>query len=114
MSWTRWMALVGLSLILPGSAIAQPGDDPTSVPRTLWGTPDLQGVWDFRTVTPLERPDELEGKEFLTDEEAAAFEQQLAATRVDRRPPEGSPSVLAFQPGRGTGPGRCRRESPRH
>ena len=24
--------------------------------RTSWGKPDLQGVWDFRTVTPLERP----------------------------------------------------------
>ena len=91
--WTRWMASVGLLLILPGSAVAQPGGDATSVPRTPWGTPDLQGVWDFRTVTPLERPDELEGKEFLTDEEVAEFEQQLAAARVDRRPPEGSPGT---------------------
>jgi hypothetical protein len=51
--------------------------------RTAWGQPDLQGVWDFRTVTPLERPNELAGKEILTDVEAASFETQ-AAIRNDR------------------------------
>lgn len=55
-------------------------------PRTSWGTPDLQGVWDFRTLTPLERPAALADKEFLTDEEAAAFEQEtLHARDADRR-----------------------------
>ena len=24
--------------------------------RTPFGQPDMQGVWDFRTITPLERP----------------------------------------------------------
>ena len=42
-------------------------------PTTSWGDPDLQGVWDFRTITPLERPEDLTGREFLTEEEAAAF-----------------------------------------
>src|SRR6478752_2949129 len=36
--------------------------------------PDLQGVWNFSTITPLERPAEFAGKEFLTDAEAAAYE----------------------------------------
>ena len=45
-------------------------------PRTAWGTPDLQGVWDYRTITPLERPDRLAGKQVLTDVEAAEFEQE--------------------------------------
>ena len=81
----RVIAVVALT---PMFAAAQ--STSTTPPRTPWGTPDLQGVWDFRTVTPLERPDELEGKEFLTDEEATEFEQQLAATRIDRRPDEGS------------------------
>ena len=54
--------------------------------RTGWGDPDLQGVWDFRTLTPLERPDEFEGKAFLTEEEAAVFEQQTLEERdMDRR-----------------------------
>src|SRR5579872_5689851 len=46
-------------------------------PRTVDGQPDLQGVWDFRTVTPLERPAEFAGKEFLTPEEAVAFEKKM-------------------------------------
>ena len=33
-------------------------------------------MWDFRTVTPLERPAALADKEFLTDEEVAAYEQE--------------------------------------
>jgi hypothetical protein len=52
--------------------------------RTPDGQPDVQGVWTFATVTPLERPKEFEGKEFLTEQEAAAFEQQ-AARNVDQR-----------------------------
>ena len=46
-----------------------------SVPRTTEGKPDLQGVWDFRTITPLERPRELGDKAFFTAEEAAAWEK---------------------------------------
>ena len=45
------------------------------VSRTAWGAPDLQGVWDFRTITPLERPEDLGDKAFLTQEEAAQREQ---------------------------------------
>jgi len=53
---------------------------------TAWGAPDLQGVWDFRTITPLERPAELAGKEVLTVEEAAAFQQRtLDAQDKDQR-----------------------------
>src|SRR5262245_16374251 len=50
------------------------------VPRTSWGKPDLEGTWDFRTITPLERPDSLAGKEFLTQDEAAKLEKAV----VDR------------------------------
>jgi hypothetical protein len=46
--------------------------------RTADGHPDLQGVWNFSTVTPLERPSELGGKQVLNDDEAAEFEQQEA------------------------------------
>ena len=45
-------------------------------PLTPWGDPDLQGVWDFRTIIPLERPDERAEQAFLTDEEAAQLEQE--------------------------------------
>ena len=38
--------------------------------------PDLSGIWTNATVTPLERPKEFAGKEFLTKAEAAEFEKQ--------------------------------------
>jgi hypothetical protein len=40
------------------------------------GQPDLQGYWTNATFTPLERSPELGNKEFLTEEEATAFEKQ--------------------------------------
>ena len=64
--------------VTPLSAAAQSTN--TTAPRTPWGAPDLQGVWDFRSITPMERPEELVGQEFLTEEEAANLEQEA----VDR------------------------------
>ncbi len=48
--------------------------------RTPWGAPDLQGIWDFKTATPLERPEDRGEQAFLTEEEAAGVEQEA----VDR------------------------------
>jgi hypothetical protein len=48
--------------------------------------PDLQGVWSFATLTPLERPAELAGKSQLTDQEAADFAKRTIERRnFDRR-----------------------------
>ena len=44
--------------------------------RTPWGDPELAGVWNYATMTPLERPRELADKEVLTPDEAAAYEQR--------------------------------------
>ena len=46
----------------------------TALPRTADGQPDLQGTWDFRTITPMERPSDLSGKQVLNEQEAAEFE----------------------------------------
>jgi hypothetical protein len=51
------------------------------VPRTPDGKPDLQGIWDFRTVTPMERPAEFAGKPFLTEKEAAEYEKRITEQR---------------------------------
>ena len=48
-----------------------------SVPRTPDNQPDLQGIWTNATITPLERPRELSGKEFFTPNEAAEYEKQV-------------------------------------
>src|SRR5262245_12101224 len=45
-----------------------------TAPRTPDGQPDLQGVWQNNDATPLERPKELEGRAFLTEEEVALLE----------------------------------------
>ena len=39
------------------------------VPRLADGRPDLQGVWGNNGVTPMTRPPQWEGREFLTDAE---------------------------------------------
>ena len=55
-------------------------------PRTPWGKPDLQGVWDFRSLTPMERPKELGTKQTFTAAEATQFEEE--ATRRQSRDQE--------------------------
>ncbi|SVA19189.1 uncharacterized protein METZ01_LOCUS72043 [marine metagenome] len=64
------VVLVALVALVAGPALAQ-----DSAPRTAWGEPDLQGVWDFRTITPMQRPERYGDKQFLTAEEAAALDQ---------------------------------------
>ena len=80
---------VGLVLAAIASVTAQqptsaksPLTSSRSAPRTRPsppdGHPDLQGVWVNNTVTPFERPQELAGKEFLTDAELAVLKQRAA------------------------------------
>jgi hypothetical protein len=59
--------------------------------------PDLDGVWNFATLTPLERPGQYAGKPVLTDEEAATFEREtLDRNNADTRPPAGSDADVAL------------------
>ena len=46
------------------------------------GRPDLQGVWDFRTATPLQRPEDRAEQALLTEEEAANIEQEAVDRNV--------------------------------
>jgi len=62
-----------------------------TAPRTPDGQPDLQGVWTNNTVTPLERPKDLAGKEFYTDAELAAG-MKKEHERLDLNVEEGRPT----------------------
>ena len=87
----RWGKMMHKSLLLVGAAaivsgllwvaaatLAGQDGKPSAwkAPRTPWGHPDLEGIWDSKTITPMERPAEATGREFLTDEEVAALERQ--------------------------------------
>ena len=75
MTRTRFGVAALAALLLVPAAVA--GQD---APRTPWGDPDLQGTYTNKTTTPLERPEALGDKAFLTAEEVASQEQ----ARVDR------------------------------
>ena len=65
------VALMAL-VTVPGMAAAQ-APDGSEVPRLADGRPDLQGIWASDSATPLQRPEALGDREFLTDEEVAAL-----------------------------------------
>ena len=61
---------------------------PLGQSRAAASRPDLEGIWSFASLTPLERPAQFAAKEVLNDEEAAEFEKQsLERNNADRRPP---------------------------
>ena len=63
----RLLLIPVLALAVPGLAAAQSADDH----RTPWGHPDLQGIWSSSGATPMERPDDYQGRATLTAEEVA-------------------------------------------
>ena len=54
-----------------------------ATPRTPWGEPDLQGTYSNRTITPFERPANVNGREFFTKEEVAALEARAQQSGGD-------------------------------
>jgi hypothetical protein len=87
-------ALAVVVAVLPSwvPVFAQAESQATMPPRLIDGRPDLQGIWGFATVTPLQRPKEFADREVLTPEEKAKLEEQAVRDQfVDRPPPAGSP-----------------------
>ncbi|MDP6580808.1 MAG: hypothetical protein QF681_09135 [Vicinamibacterales bacterium] len=82
--------LVTVLFLAPAALAGQPASagrapDGSPAPRMPWGAPDLQGVWDHGTATPLERPDRYEGREFLTAEEIAEANIQATTFATSER-----------------------------
>ena len=85
-------AVLALSLSAPAA-----GQSGSETLRTPDGHPDISGVWDFRTVTPLERPEEFADQAFLSEEEVSRPTPPSASGRAtptatgrpgsSRRPP---------------------------
>ena len=65
-----------MTALMPGLVSAQ---DDYVAPRTEFGQPDLQGVWNFSSFIPLQRPAFFADKKFLTEEDVAALAAQTEA-----------------------------------
>ncbi len=101
-TWCFAVALTVFTLLVFAASTLVAQEDP---PRTAWGDPDLQGVWDYRTITPMQRPPEQADREFLTDEEAASRDQ-AEADRLERIFNEKATRAEAGATGFGIGRGR--------
>ena len=85
--------VLAVGLVLPP---ASSGQTPSSL-TTPWGDPDIGGVWDYWTFTPLERAEELGNKATLTAEEAASVAQEANAEALarDLAAPPGDPGAYS-------------------
>ena len=83
------VALVMLVSVMSPAPVPAAGQLQTNAPdgwtppRTPDGRPDIQGVFTFRTLTPMQRPAALDGRVTLSAEEASAFEAS-ENTRLNR------------------------------
>ena len=92
---TRNLLLL-LPLLPALAALPAIAADAYVVPRTQWGQPDLQGVWNFSSNVPMERPEELGERQFLTDEEIAAAQLPRLTVGRPREPARTSTGIEAL------------------
>jgi hypothetical protein len=75
------IGVIVASVVLVGAAAQRPASTPVqarawAVPRTADGHPDLEGVWENNSATPLERPAQFAQKPRLSDAELATLERR--------------------------------------
>lgn len=90
--------MVAVLVMVPLAAGGQSGGAGGGAARTPWGDPNLQGVWDYWTFTPLERPKEFADKAVLTEQEAAAYAERLRDLAIGgdaRAPRSGDPGAYS-------------------
>ena len=91
---SRWLLALALVVFVAPAWVAAQESSEYVLPRTPDGQPDLQGVWDFRTLTPLQRPDDRAEQAVLSPEEAAEIE----AAAVQRAAEADAPSEVRTEP----------------
>src|SRR5258708_4310192 len=69
------LAVAGLPSMTMRNALTGAGRPALETP---WGEPDLQGIWSRDVDIPLERPARYANQEFLSDDERAALDRQVA------------------------------------
>src|SRR5262245_955733 len=82
------VASVVALLLVPLAAMAQARPSQSRAAKweqskTPWGDPDMQGIWNNVTATPLQRSDENKDKAEVTNEEAANFERQTIERQAE-------------------------------
>lgn len=76
---------IGCAAVLAMSLTAADSSSKNAIPRNPDGHPSFEGVWTNVTITPLERPRNLAGKEFFTPEEAVEYEKEHQRNRDIRQ-----------------------------
>ena len=98
---TGFVAVLSLTILfilsVSGASLAQTAGAYDK--RTPWGDPDLQGVWSYASLTPLQRPTRLGDKEFYSPEEAAAVYAATQQEPTDRPGDVGSYNYEWFDRG---------------
>ena len=81
----RFFVALSVALVFPVLLAGQAARS-TPASRTGPASQPLDGIWNFATLTPVERPQQFAGRATMTPEEAAQFERQtLERTNADRR-----------------------------
>ena len=70
------------AVLYPVALVQAQSDDDFVAARTQWDQPDLQGVWNFNSSTPMERPARYGNREFLTEEDLEQARIRRAEARA--------------------------------
>jgi len=76
----RLPQVMGLAAVIAVAALVSVAGQAQTVPKTSWGEPDLQGIWDTTPVQiPLQRPAKYKDQEFFTEAQIAELDKVRAA-----------------------------------
>ena len=107
-SYPRLLIISLMALVVPvlaatsvagQSRFSETAGRPADVPVTAWGDPDLQGTWGSSGATPMERPDALQGRATLSDEEVERIRRETAARNAELLRAKARRAVAGSNPG---------------